>query len=138
MVTYKPTNKLKSLSGCWIISTITCQNYKNQVPKSLKIECLKVKFPAFLHSKEFKNRVDSFLIATRNSTMEKVNLERESSYLYETYLLLTKLMSHQGTNFDKNTISKLLRIRGKYILIRASNYVGNVNVDTILNTYTDF
>lgn len=47
-------------------------------------------------------------------------------------------MSHQGTNFDKNTISKLLRIRGKYILIRASNYVGNVNVDTILNTYTDF
>lgn len=70
--------------------------------------------------------------------MEKVNLERESSYLYETYLLLTKLMSHQGTNFDKNTISKLLRIRGKYILIRASNYVGNVNVDTILNTYTDF
>ena len=47
-------------------------------------------------------------------------------------------MSHQGTNFDKNTIRKLLRIRGKYILIRASNYVGNVNVDTILNTYTDF
>lgn len=51
---------------------------------------------------------------------------------------MIKMMSHQGTNFDKNIISKLLRIRGKSILIRASNYVGNTNIDTILNTYTDF
>lgn len=47
-------------------------------------------------------------------------------------------MTHQGTDFDKGIISELLRIRGKYILIRASNYVGNVNIDTMLNTYTDF
>jgi hypothetical protein len=103
-----------------------------------EIDYLKVKFPGYLHSKEFKNRVDSFVIATRNSTMEKVNLDRESPYLYETYLLLIKIMSHQGTDFDKNLNSKLLRIRGKYILIRASNYVGNINIDTALNTYTDF
>ena len=32
----------------------------------------------------------------------------------------------------------MLRIRGKYILIRASSYVGNVNIDTALNTYTIF
>jgi hypothetical protein len=58
--------------------------------------------------------------------------------MYETYLLLIKLMEHQKTNFEKNLIGKLLRIRGKYILIRASSYVGNINVDMALNTYTDF
>lgn len=58
--------------------------------------------------------------------------------MYETYLLAIKIMTHQGTDFDKGIISELLRIRGKYILIRASNYVGNVNIDTMLNTYTDF
>ncbi len=47
-------------------------------------------------------------------------------------------MEHQKTNFDQKTIGRLLRIRGKYILIRASNYIGNVNIDTALNTYTDF
>jgi len=47
-------------------------------------------------------------------------------------------MEHQKTNFDKNLIGKLLRIRGKYILIRASSYVGNNNVDMALSTYTDF
>lgn len=134
----KQTNKYKFPSGCWIQLTITCLICNNHVLKLFKIDYLKVKFPGYLHSKEFKNRVDSFVIATRNSTMEKVNLDRESPYLYETYLLLIKIMSHQGTDFDKNLNSKLLRIRGKYILIRASNYVGNINIDTALNTYTDF
>jgi hypothetical protein len=58
--------------------------------------------------------------------------------MYETYLLLIKIMQHQKTNFEKKLIAKMLRIRGKYILIRASNYIGNVNIDTALNTYTDF
>ncbi len=47
-------------------------------------------------------------------------------------------MSEQKTNFDKSLIGRLLRIRGKYILIRASSYVGDINVDMALNTYTDF
>lgn len=47
-------------------------------------------------------------------------------------------MDEQKTNFEKSLIGKLLRIRGKYILIRASSYVGNINVDMALNTYTDF
>ena len=58
--------------------------------------------------------------------------------MYETYLLLTKLMSEQKAIFEKTLIGKLLRIRGKYILIRASSYVGDINVDMALNTYTDF
>jgi hypothetical protein len=58
--------------------------------------------------------------------------------MYETYLLLTKLMEHQKTNFDRNLIRKLLRLRGKYILIRASNYADNRNVDMALSTYTEF
>ncbi len=70
--------------------------------------------------------------------MEKVNFERESTYMYETYLLLNKIMSEQKTIFDKSLIGRLLRIRGKYILIRASSYVGDINVDMALNTYTDF
>ena len=47
-------------------------------------------------------------------------------------------MDHQKTNFDKKLVARLLDIRGKYILIRASSYVGNVNIDMALNTYTDF
>ena len=47
-------------------------------------------------------------------------------------------MSEQKTIFDKSLIGRLLRIRGKYILIRASSYVGDINVDMALNTYTDF
>lgn len=58
--------------------------------------------------------------------------------MYETYLLLNKLMAEQKTNFEKSLIGRLLRIRGKYILIRSSSYVGDINIDTALNTYTDF
>jgi len=47
-------------------------------------------------------------------------------------------MEHQKTIFEKTLIGNLLRIRGKYILIRASSYVGNVNIDMALNTYTNF
>ncbi len=47
-------------------------------------------------------------------------------------------MSHQKVPYDKKLLGKYLDIRGKYILIRASNYVGNINVDMSLNTYTDF
>ena len=47
-------------------------------------------------------------------------------------------MSHQKVAYDKKLLSKYLDSRGKYILIRASNYIGSVNVDMSLNTYTDF
>ena len=49
-----------------------------------------------------------------------------------------KVMEHQKTVFEKSLIAKMLRIRGKYILIRASSYVGNVKIDMALNTYTIF
>lgn len=45
-------------------------------------------------------------------------------------------MDQQSTSFDRNLVGKLLSIRGKAILIRASNYVGNTNIDYALNTYT--
>lgn len=47
-------------------------------------------------------------------------------------------MSHQKIAYDKKLLAKYLDIRGKSILIRASNYFSNVNVDMSLNTYTDF
>ncbi len=45
-------------------------------------------------------------------------------------------MKHQSTKFDRKLVGKLLGSRGKYILIRASAYVGNLNSDLALNTYT--
>ena len=47
-------------------------------------------------------------------------------------------MDNQATVFDRQMVGKLLEQRGKFILIRASAYVGDVNVDMALNTYTDF
>lgn len=121
-----------------MLSMTTCPKFKKEVFQFLYLDSFKVKFPGYLHSKEFERRVLSFEVDSHSSTLERVNLDRESPYLYEHYLLLIKLMEHQKTNFDKELIAKTLRKRGKYILIRASNYIGNVNIDAALNRYTQF
>jgi hypothetical protein len=47
-------------------------------------------------------------------------------------------MQSHSVPYDKQLVGRLLNLRGKCILNRASNYAGNMNVDQALNTYTEY